>query len=343
MPSAEKSEAIMDSQTEATHSGNTVVMNIADTWSDSQEKLLKSIGERSNCMRWLHAQCNGYFENLNFYFTIPNIVISTLNGSITMSLTSLFPEPSAQQTATTVIGLVSIFSAVLITMNQYVKSQQMTEAHHAAGLAYSKLYRTIMNELSLRRDQRTNGLEFLKHVRTEIDRLESTSPTILPFAIKQFNTQFANRHIEKPEITGDLDEVEINKEPNDTSKGSIDLDSPVADIPSNFQTTNPSKKPEVEVHSTLISKLTSLADNVASAFYPSTKKAQLESEEPDHRPAMSEQSALATQAGLVHTNVVVDMGVSVEQGDMNYTMPTNDTQETDESKSETTTKGSDST
>ena len=119
---------------------------IVASWNDSQELLLKAIAERSNCMRWLHNECNLYFENLNFFFTIPNVVISTVNGSITMSLNTLFPEPESQRTATTIIGLVSIFSAILITMNQYMKSQQMSEAHRAAGLAYGKLHRLIMNE-----------------------------------------------------------------------------------------------------------------------------------------------------------------------------------------------------
>jgi len=153
---------------------------------------------------------------MNFYLTIPNIVISTLNGSITMSLNTLFPTPDEQKTATTIIGLISLFSAILITLNQYIKSQQMAEAHNAASLTYSKLYRTIMNELSLRRDQRTNGLDFLKYVRGEIDRLESSDPHILPFAIQQFNIKFHSSHIEKPELTGDLDPLEINTETEST-------------------------------------------------------------------------------------------------------------------------------
>jgi hypothetical protein len=188
--------------------------DMSTCWNDTQESLLKGISERCNCMRWLHTQSNQYFDTLNFYFTIPNVIISTLNGSFTMALGSLVPDPGAQKTGQTIIGLISIFSAILITMNQYVKSQQMMEAHRASGLSYGKLYRLIMNELSLRRDQRVNGLEFLKTVRTEIDRLENTSPSILPHIIVRFNSQFANRDIEKPEITGDLDEVEINKDKN---------------------------------------------------------------------------------------------------------------------------------
>jgi len=182
----------------------------SSSWNGSQEDLMKSISERSNCMRWLHTQCSIYFENVNFYLTIPNVVISTLNGGFTMSLTALFPNGDQQKAATTIIGLISIFSAMLITMNQYIKSQQMMESHRSAGLGCGKLHRMISNELALRRDQRTNALDYLKYVRMEQDRLESTSPSILPHIIARFNIQFKDKDIEKPEITGDLDTVEIN-------------------------------------------------------------------------------------------------------------------------------------
>jgi hypothetical protein len=180
------------------------------SWNTGQEELLKAISERSNCMRWLHTQCYYYFENANFFLTIPNVILSTLNGGFTMSLTSLFPDPAGQKAATTIIGLVSIFSAMLITMNQYIKSQQMMESHRAAALSQGKLYRMISNELALRRDQRTNALEFLRVVRIEQDRLENMSPNILPMVIERFNKQFKDRDIEKPEVAGDLDEVVVN-------------------------------------------------------------------------------------------------------------------------------------
>ena len=183
---------------------------IANSWNTAQETLLKGISERSNCMRWLHTQCNYYFDSTNFYLTIPNIVLSTLNGGFTMSLTSVFPDAASQHIATIIIGIISIFSAVLTTLNQYIKSQQMMEAHRAASISYGKLNRTINTELALRRDQRINALEFLKVVRTEQDRLENTAPSILPHVIALFNSKFASSEIEKPEIAGDLDETNIN-------------------------------------------------------------------------------------------------------------------------------------
>ena len=197
-------------KTDDTNSVGETSTEVASTWNESHEKLLKAISERANCMRWLHTQCNLHFENLNFYFTIPNVIISTLNGSFTMSLNALFPDPDSQKYATTIIGLISILSAVLITMNQYVKSQQMMEAHRSAALSYGKMYRVISNELTMRRDQRSNASEFLKLIRAEQDRLENTSPNIIPSIIAKFNKVFADRDIEKPEIAGDLDATEIN-------------------------------------------------------------------------------------------------------------------------------------
>jgi len=220
---------------------------IAATWNEHQEALLKGISERANCMRWLHTQSTLYFDSLNFYFTIPNVVISTLNGSFTMSLNSLFPEQGSQRIATTIIGLISILSAVLITMNQYVKSQQMSESHRMAGLAYGKMHRMIVNELSMRRDQRSNSMDFLKIIRTEQDRLESMSPSISPRIINKFNIQFADRDIEKPEITGDLDETTINttkrkknnsSDSSSSSSSSSSSDSSPSSTPVNSPLTN---------------------------------------------------------------------------------------------------------
>jgi hypothetical protein len=104
-----------------------------------------------------------------------------------------------------------------------------------------------MNELSIPRDQRSNGLEFLKFIRLEIDRLESTSPSILPYIITKFNLQFAERNIEKPEIAGDLDEVEINRPTIDENYKPFNKTlKHIKDISGTFLT-NPEEKEENKV------------------------------------------------------------------------------------------------
>jgi len=184
---------------------------IANTWNSGQEELLAAIGDRSNCLRWMHSKCQDTFAWYNFAFTLPSIAVSSLVGSLTMSLPSL-TTPENTTTATTALGLLGIGVGVLTSINQYMKCAQLAEAHRASAVAYGKLHRSILNELAIRRDQRSNALEYLKIVRIEQDRLQENSPIILDDVIKKFNAAFRdNTSLEKPEIAGDLDHVQINR------------------------------------------------------------------------------------------------------------------------------------
>lgn len=184
---------------------------IASTWNSSHEDLLCAIADRSNCYRWLHNKCQTHFDYYNFYLTIPSVAISTLAGSATIGLQTLFKE-GQREAAATVIGLMTLGVGVLTSINQFMKTSQNSEAHRISAIAYGKLHRVISSELTLRRDQRLNALDFLKVVRSEQDRLQETCPNILDSVIKMFNEQFKERvELEKPEIVGDLDHVVPNR------------------------------------------------------------------------------------------------------------------------------------
>jgi hypothetical protein len=77
---------------------------IASSWNTGHELLLASIGDRSNCYRWLHERSQYSFEQYNFYLTIPSIIVSGLAGSATIGLTSLVPN-EFQKEASVIIGL----------------------------------------------------------------------------------------------------------------------------------------------------------------------------------------------------------------------------------------------
>lgn len=178
-------------------------------WTSEEEELIAGIGDRCNGYQWLHTQCQTRFECFNFYLTIPSIAVTAIAGSLTIGLNSLVPS-GYQTYATTILGGLTIGTGVLTTLNQYMKSAHLVEAHKMAALSYGKLYRLILTELSLHRSSRGAPQEFLKMVRTEQDRLQETSPTVLPHIIEHFKATFkGNTQLQKPEITGDLDHIMI--------------------------------------------------------------------------------------------------------------------------------------
>ena len=183
---------------------------VAASWNTAQEVLLAAIADRANGMRWMHSMCERVYAHWNFYLTVPAILMSTIAGSATIGMSSLFPGDK-QQLASNIIGCMTLSTGVLTTLNQYMKSSQLSETHRVSSVAYGKLHRIISCELALRRDQRPNALEFLKIVRSEQDKLQDVSPEIIASVIKSFRETFKDRHdLEKPEIAGDLDHVQTN-------------------------------------------------------------------------------------------------------------------------------------
>jgi len=185
---------------------------IAASWNSAQENFLAAIADRANCYRWLHTKCNVYYDKLNFYLTVPSVLVSAISGSATIAIPGLISSTEILKWVSVCIGIMTISSGVFTTVNQYMKTLQLAEAHRFSALLYGKLHRVVSSELSLRRDQRINAFYFIKTIRTEQDRLQDTSPIIVDHIIKLFRTEFRNNNeIEKPEITGDLDHVIINR------------------------------------------------------------------------------------------------------------------------------------
>uniref|UniRef100_A0A6C0AIL2 SMODS and SLOG-associating 2TM effector domain-containing protein n=1 Tax=viral metagenome TaxID=1070528 RepID=A0A6C0AIL2_9ZZZZ len=183
--------------------------DIANSWNSAHETLLASIGDKANCMRWMHTQSQIYYDRWNFWLSIPSVTLTALAGASTIGVTQV--NPNAQTYITILIGVVTISTGVLTSINQLIKAPQSSEGHRIASIAYGKLYRVISNELALRRDQRTNAQEFLKVIRVEQDRLEESCPVIHANIIRRFNKKVeSNATLEKPEIVGELDHIHVN-------------------------------------------------------------------------------------------------------------------------------------
>jgi hypothetical protein len=220
--------------------------DIANTWNSAHETLLASIGDKANCMRWMHTQSQVYYDRWNFWLSVPSVTLTALAGATTIGLTQL--NPLAHTYVTIIVGVTTIATGVLTSVNQLIKAPQSSEGHRIASIAYGKLYRIISNELALRRDQRTNAQEFLKVIRVEQDRLEESCPVIHSNIIRRFNKKVeSNATLEKPEIVGELDHIRVNMsskpQPGIARQGSEPPSSPVLKLFKKHLPGNPLKNP----------------------------------------------------------------------------------------------------
>jgi len=159
-------------------------------WKEYHETILVDWADKAMCYRWLHNKsCNKYTFLRNLY-TIPVIILSTLTGTANFAIDRV---PSDYQGYCQIaIGSFNILAGIITTISQFLKINELSEAHRVSSISWDKFYRNIRVELIKCPDDRTNVTYLLKSCKDEYDRLIETSPIIDVSIINKFNTKFIN-------------------------------------------------------------------------------------------------------------------------------------------------------
>lgn len=190
-------------------------------WHPQQEKILKTWGEAAACYRYMNNQAFLMYKKSSMRYTLPIIVISTVTGTANFAQ-STFPT-GIRPLVPVIIGSMNIITAIMTTVMQFLKINELMEGHRAASIQYGKLSRSIRLELSLPLEERSqHGTEMVEHCRAEYDRLIEQSPPIPLSVIQAFERAFPDDSVLfKPEImhitpidtfTADDVEDELRKE-----------------------------------------------------------------------------------------------------------------------------------
>ena len=184
-------------------------------WTVEHEHILAEWADKAMCYRWLHTRSNSLYSNLNAWYTIPCIIISTLAGTANFAQARV-PEVY-QPLFTMVVGGINILGGIISTIQQFLKITQLNEAHRVSSIAWDKFYRNIKIELAKHPNERIAVAHMLKMSKEEFDRLMETSPVIPDKIISEFKCSFSKSDeysfISKPEICDVLVSTEKFRNP----------------------------------------------------------------------------------------------------------------------------------
>ena len=162
------------------------------------------------CYRWLHDKSEKHFHSKTIWINLPVIILSTLGGTASFGVQSLFSDDASKKYASFAIGGISLFAGLLTTVGNYLRYPQLEESHRVGSIAWGKFQRLIAVELALKPDDRIDSLDFLKICRADLDRLIEQSPPIPQETIDLFTNLFGSiTDLKRPDICGDLKHTQV--------------------------------------------------------------------------------------------------------------------------------------
>jgi hypothetical protein len=216
---------------DTTNENDLALINTKDDkieWSVEHEKIFTEWGDKAMCYKWLHSKSNAMYSNLNAWYTIPVIIISTLTGTANFAQERV---PLAYQNYfVMIVGAFNISAGIITTIQQFLKITQLNEAHRVSSISWDKFYRNIKIELAKHPLERMNVINMIKICKEEYDRLMETSPSIPENIIKEFEKHFKKttiyEKINKPEICDSLIPTDEFRNPwfNDENKQKAEND-----------------------------------------------------------------------------------------------------------------------
>lgn len=158
-------------------------------WHKQHEKVLRSWGEGAACYRYMHYKAHTMYKSLSMRMTLPIIVISTITGTANFAQET-FPV-SMRSYVPAMIGTMNLFAAILTTVLQFLKVNELMESHRVSSVHYGKLARNIRLELTLPITERSHdGGNMVEISKSEYDRLIEQSPPVPSTIIRRFERKF---------------------------------------------------------------------------------------------------------------------------------------------------------
>ena len=179
------------------------------TWHTTLEDYFAATGERAQCLAWCHKRAEEMYSHRKTFIDLPVIVMSGVTGFCSVGSQNIFGE-GRQQLSSITLGAASLLVSVLNTVGSYFAWAKRAEGHRISSIQYSRLYRMLMVEMNLPREERRTPTALLKDVKDQYDRLQEISPLLPATIVSIFRKKFDHQtEISKPEETNGLENISI--------------------------------------------------------------------------------------------------------------------------------------
>ena len=145
-------------------------------WTLKKEKLLKYWQEECRLYKWLYTQNVEYYQNINSRLSIFGILLSVITGATLINNSN--DTAGVNPHLVLAFGLISVVSSFTQGLRQFLDLESKVSANLLSARQNSAIVIDIEEQLNLTRDERVNGNEFMKNIKSRKNEIIQNAPII---------------------------------------------------------------------------------------------------------------------------------------------------------------------
>ena len=188
----------------------------ADSWNDHMEDLLKSWGEKSAGLRFMHNNAAGYWKGVSNRLTLWGIGVTTIVSTVSLTTTSV-DDPYTKNVIMYAVGGVGVFATLIQSAKKFYNSEEKAANHTAIAKQFGSFYRYMTLQMGMSREDRVPADELSAWALKEFERLQQEAPPLGGGPISAFKKAFVSSDQAVPDVCEDEFIICIYGREEDTS------------------------------------------------------------------------------------------------------------------------------
>jgi len=227
-------------------------------WTLKKEKLLRYWQEECKLYNWLYRQNVEWYQKTNRYMSTAGILLSAITGT-TLINQSGNTDSESDEILFIVFGLLSITSTFIQGVKEFMDYNAKISTNTLSARQNSSIVIDIEEQLNLSREERINGKEFMKHIKTRKNEIIQNGPMIPKSSWKKLRNSirkkeglnFFNQNLFQNYLDQNVDYTRIDFNLDNQSSGSSGSEH-------SFNTSSPTTLEVPKINPTKLGKTTNL-------------------------------------------------------------------------------------
>ena len=195
----------------------------AASWSNHMELLMKTWGEKSAGLRFMHNSASGHWRGVSNKLSLCGIGVSTAAAVISLVAASV-EDPDTKNAALFIVGGVSVLSSVVQSLKKFYSADEKSADHGAVAKQFGSFYRYMTLQMGMSREDRLPADQLSEWALKEYERLQQGSRPLGGAQISLYKKRFKDSPQAVPDVCEDTFEIKVFKKPTDTREVEIEMD-----------------------------------------------------------------------------------------------------------------------